>query len=83
MSKKSTAEKGCVDKRCPPSTYDDIDAANTFATMSNIGFIIAGVGAGVAVTGLIMGSPSPKTPSHGAWIHPYLSLGNAGIRGGF
>jgi hypothetical protein len=83
LSKRNAAVKHCVGTRCPPSTHDDIDAANTFATMSNIGFVIGGVGAGVAIAGLILGSPAPKTPTQGAWVHPFVGWANAGVSGGF
>ncbi|MBI5534444.1 MAG: hypothetical protein HY898_17095 [Deltaproteobacteria bacterium] len=83
LSKRNSAVKRCVDIRCPPDTHDDIDAANTFATMSNIGFVIGGVGAGVAIAGLILGSPAPRAPTQGAWVHPFVGWSSAGVSGGF
>ena len=56
---KNNAEKGCVNKQCPPSTYSDLDKASTFSTISTIGFIVGVAGVGVGVVGLLT---QPKEP---------------------
>jgi hypothetical protein len=38
MASKRTAEVGCVDSRCPPPTWNDIDRARNYATVSTIAF---------------------------------------------
>lgn len=39
--------------QCPPSTWSKIDSGETLGTISTIAFIVAGVGAGVLVYGLL------------------------------
>jgi hypothetical protein len=39
--------------RCPSSTYSDIDKGETFATVSTIAFVVAGLGAGILIYGLL------------------------------
>lgn len=45
-------------KRCDRSVEDDLDAAKTKATISTVGFIVAGVGVAVGVAGFFL---TPKT----------------------
>ena len=53
----------------------------TVATVSTISFIVAGVGAAVGITGLILPRSKPKSTS--ASIAPVLGLGYAGLGGRF
>ena len=60
LSEAATVRNGCnlhvgADIVCPSSLSSDLSAAHTFATVSTIGFITAGVGAGVLVLGLVLG----------------------------
>lgn len=80
FSKKSTLDGECsADKKCPPN--GDLSAAYTMATVSTISFIVAGVGAGVGVYGLLSGrSRSSATATH---IEPWAGIGAGGLRGAF
>lgn len=84
FSKKSALEDGCVDKQCPPMTKSDYDAAYTMATISTVSFIVAGVGAGVGIYGLVSrrGSASPPSGS-GVRVEPWASASGGGLRGSF
>jgi hypothetical protein len=86
LSKKSSAKSGCTNDLCPPSTYDDIDSAHSFATVSTISFIVAGVGATVGVLSMLLGNDSTPaatpTPAE-ARVTPWIGLGSAGVRGTF
>jgi hypothetical protein len=53
LNKTSTAKQDCDGNSCPPSTRDDLDSARTFATISNVGFAFAVVGAAVGIYGLV------------------------------
>jgi len=56
MSKTSSLKTECLQKRCTTTTaLNDYHSAGTLATISDIGFIAAGVGAAVAVATLIIG----------------------------
>jgi len=46
---KSAAKLGCVDGKCPPATWSELDAAHRMATLSSIGFAIGALGVTVAV----------------------------------
>jgi hypothetical protein len=74
----------CNGNQCPPSTYGDIDAAHTFATVSTISFVVAGVAAAVGAVSLLT---APRTASHaspaGPWISPWVGVGAFGVRGDF
>jgi hypothetical protein len=84
MSKKSDAQAGCKDNRCPPSTYNSIDSANTMATISTISFIAAGVGATVGIISLVLRSdPAPPPPTSGIRATPWIGLGSVGVNGSF
>jgi hypothetical protein len=84
LSKKSAA--GCTNNLCPSSTWSDIDSAHSFATVSTISFIVAGVGATVGVLSLLLGNDSaaPAQPAPAeARVTPWIGLGSAGVRGTF
>jgi hypothetical protein len=60
---KTNSIEGCVGDECPRGAQDDIDSANTFATISNIGFGVAIAGAAVGLIGLFVLEPAPKRTS--------------------
>ena len=90
MSKKSTLQSECPNGVCGPGTASsDYDAANTYALVSTIGFIAAGVGAGVAVVTMIVGHEEPSAlpaqppSSEGLVVRPWIGIGGAGMSGTF
>ena len=84
LSKKSSA--GCTNDLCPSATWDDVNSAHSFATVSTVSFIVAGVGAAVGVLSLVLGNdstPSASPPPAEARVTPWIGLGSAGVRGTF
>jgi hypothetical protein len=89
MSKTSGLTSECANHICGPAAHSDLDSANTLATVSNVAFAVAGVGAAVAVISLVVGheaaterpaeSPGAAAPTAHVWI----GLGAAGLRGSF
>jgi len=55
---KSAAKLGCVDGKCPPATWSELDAAHRMATLSSIGFAIGALGVTVAVGCVLFDKPS-------------------------
>jgi hypothetical protein len=92
LSKKSSLNAECPNDVCAPGN-SDYSAANTFATVSTVGFIVAGVGAGVAVVTLLVGhevpaaapgeAPAANGGETGLAVHPWLGLGAGGVNGTF
>ncbi len=84
MSKKSTLDGQCVAKACPSGTQSTIDAANTFATVSTVGFIVGGVGlaAGIVLLAIPNGAPTAK-PVKGLTVTPMLGVTSVGVSGTF
>lgn len=75
LSEAATVRNGCnlhvgADTVCPPSLSSDLSAANTFATVSTIAFVTAGVGAGVLVLGLVLSGQ--RAPGAHARVVPML-----------
>jgi hypothetical protein len=90
LSKKSTLQSECPNGVCGPSSDSDYNAANTTATISTIGFIVAGVGAGVAIVSLLVGHDQPAaTPAippageAGLVVYPWIGVGAGGVSGRF
>ncbi len=87
MGAKSSAQGGCVDGRCPPATWGDVDSAHSFATISTVAFIVGGVGVGAGVVSLLVGGKSSAraTGTGGAKPHatPWIGAGSAGVTGTF
>jgi hypothetical protein len=82
ISHTKSAEEGCSGGRCPPSTHDDLQTAHTLATVSNISLIVAGVGVGVGIMGLLQ-KPKATSAAPSAGLTPWLALGAAGVSGTF
>jgi hypothetical protein len=89
MSKTSSAKDQCDGSRCPPSTHDDLSSARSMATISTISFIVAGVGIGVGVYGLVSSGGSKPATATGSNVGPFRSVtavigpGSLGLTGNF
>jgi hypothetical protein len=82
LVKTNAAKGGCVDDRCPPTTFSNIDTANTMATISTVTFIAGGVlAAGGLVAFLTRGHAAPATPA--ARVEPWVGPAAMGVRGMF
>jgi hypothetical protein len=65
MSHKNAAKRDCVGGNCPPSTWNDLDAARSMATVSTVGFAVGLLGFAVAGGALLLDEPAPSTS---AWV---------------
>ncbi|HSO40530.1 MAG TPA: hypothetical protein VLT33_48720 [Labilithrix sp.] len=61
FGKASTAKDECPGDQCTPAGLDAVDSGRTLATISTIGFIVGGVGAGVGLYGLLFGRPAASS----------------------
>jgi hypothetical protein len=75
MSKAGDVKPQCENKICDPAASADLDGAKSMATIANISFVAAGVGAVVGIIGLIL--PKKNT------VHVQVGIGSAGVRGTF
>jgi hypothetical protein len=84
LSTKHTAEAGCTDGRCPPSTWDAIDRAHAYATVATIGFATFGAGLGLGFTSLAL---TPATDGRASAtsvrVQPRIGLGYVAVDGSF
>jgi len=83
----SIADKGslasqCNGTRCPPSANGTLRNANAFATVSDVSFIVAGVGAGLGLAGFLWLRPS-AAPATSASVRAWIGPGSAGVSGTF
>ena len=86
LSKTSALKATCQAGRCPPSSASGIDAAGSTATVSNVGFVAAGVGAAVGVVGVVLWSREGKATEradHAPYLSAWIGPEAAGIRGSF
>lgn len=81
FAKQSDLAKACPMKTCGPTSYGDVDSANTLAMVSTISFIAAGACAALGVVLVFVGKPSAKPAS--AWVRPWVGPGSAGVGGAF
>jgi hypothetical protein len=83
LGTKSSLDNACPNKKmCPPSSQSDIDALNTRAAVSSIGFGVGVVGLAVGAVLLVTahGSEARAAALH---VKPWLGLGAAGVGGTF
>ncbi|WP_437775162.1 tetratricopeptide repeat protein [Sorangium sp. So ce1097] len=83
LSRSGALAAVCSNDRCPPSRRRDLSTANTLANVSNAGFAVLAVGAGVGVAGLLIlpsrSAPSGPRPA----LTPTLGAGILGFQVGF
>lgn len=65
--------------KCPPSAKSTHDAFESRATISTVGFVVAGVGAAVAIPLFVMSKPAPQ----GAAAHLVVSPSSLAVAGSF
>jgi hypothetical protein len=84
LSKASSAKENCQGSSCTPAAQDDIDASKSLATVSNIGFGVAIVGAAVGVYGLLSsgGAPPERAPARRR-LDPLIGPRFVGLAGTF
>ena len=70
----------CPDSKCPASVQSDVDGFHTMATLSTVGFIVAGVG---AAAGAVLWITAPEKKVQGMTWSPYLAGNGGGIAGRF
>jgi hypothetical protein len=83
MSKASSVKSNCPDAKCPPSAHSDLDSTHTFATISTIGFVAAGVGAVIGIIGLTTGGDAKEASARGPNMSLWVGAGSAGVVGAF
>jgi hypothetical protein len=72
-----SAKSHCTGNACAPDAQGPINDAKTWATISDVGFVVAGVGAAVGAGLLLWGRPERAAPSASLSIGP----GSVGVRG--
>jgi hypothetical protein len=87
LSHTSKAKENCTNNVCSAAAHDDLASARSNATISNIGFAVAGVGAVVGVVGLLLPSApvaiTPPAPSGKASATIVVGFGSVGVVGSF
>jgi hypothetical protein len=86
LSKTSSIKSGCSGHVCPSSQASNIDSAKSAATISNVGFAFAIVGAAAGVVGYLLwrGEQNAAPPAQsGLRVRPWLGPGSGGVAGAF
>ncbi len=71
---KSSLDNRCPAGACPPDSFGILRETNTWATVSTVSFIIAGVGLALGVAALIV---RPSEPKRTAWLATPTAIGGA------
>jgi hypothetical protein len=83
--RETSASARCNGNQCPPSTYGDIDAARTSASVSTISFVVAGIAAALGVVGVLT-APNEAGKARAPSAHsttPSVGIGARGFTGTF
>jgi hypothetical protein len=84
LSKEGSLE--CPNNHCPPSEHDELDSAETLATVSTISFGVGLAGAAVGVVLLMTGGGSEASPSAKVGpvrAQPWFGARSLGVQGSF
>ncbi|CAN5854121.1 hypothetical protein BH11MYX4_BH11MYX4_62640 [soil metagenome] len=85
LSKAGAVKEQCANDVCDPAAKADLDSAGTLATISTVGFAVAGGGLVLGVVGLLLPRTKVESALHSTeqraavWVGP----GGAGLRGSF
>jgi hypothetical protein len=85
LAQAGSVKNQCENGICDPAAKTDLDTASSLATISTIGFAVAGAGAVCGVVGLLLPRTKAETALHSSkgsaavWLGP----GSMGVRGSF
>jgi hypothetical protein len=82
LAKTSDLEERCGGTQCDPSLESEHDDINTLANVSNVAFIIGGVGLAAGVVTLVL-DLTGETGGDSAAIRPVIGPGYVGVGGAF
>ncbi|WP_437730811.1 tetratricopeptide repeat protein [Sorangium sp. So ce1335] len=83
LSRSGALAEVCENDRCPPSRRGDLSTAKALANVSNAGFAVLAVGAGVGVAGLLMLPSRAAAAGPRAALTPALGAGIMGLQVSF
>ena len=84
LSRRSVFSGHCDGDRCPSSMTSDVNAYNTFRTVSSVTLVVGGVLCALGVTGLVVFPTMPDAAaSAGTLPHAWVGLGAGGLQGSF
>jgi hypothetical protein len=83
LSTKHTAESGCSEGQCPPATWEALDRAHSYATVSTVGFATFGAALGLGFTSLALAPTKDGASSGTVRVRPSLGLNYMEIEGTF
>ncbi len=81
LSEASTVRSVCQAQLCLPDDESHLHNARNLATVSTIAFVVAGVGLGAGIVGLLIRVPVVKAGAVRAW--PLVGAGTVGVGGTF
>ena len=81
LGKVNDLDAVCPNKTCPANAQAELDSAKRFATLSTVGFVVAGAGITTGVVLLLVRKKAE--PSRAATIVPWVGVRSAGIAGVF
>jgi hypothetical protein len=60
-----------------------LDSSRTAGNVATVAWVVAGIGAGITITGFIIGGSDKKSGQDGTKVEPYVGLGSLGVHGSF
>lgn len=83
LSKNADLDKECTlaNGRCPQGAQQTIDDGKAAGNLSTVGFVVAGVGAGILIYGLV--APKRTKTARAPAIEPFVGLAGGGFHGRF
>ena len=83
LSSTSSAKSVCSNGQCPPPSWGDLSTARTTATISDVAFVAAGVGAAAFAASFLWSGSSPSQKTTATRVVPWIGPGSAGMSGAF
>jgi hypothetical protein len=83
LARAATIRDACKDNLCGVSQTDALSSTTTLANVSNVSFVIGGLGLGVGVVALLVSPSREPAKRPVATVTPILGPGAVGLRGSF
>lgn len=83
LARAGDVKKQCENGICDPAARSDLDSSRGLATISTVGFIVAGVGVAAGIVGLLLPRTKVETALHSRHTALWVGPGSVGVGGTF
>ncbi len=81
--KKGQLDTSCLNGKCGPAQFDELDRARLIGNVSTIAFIVGAAGGAVVIYGLTHPTTAKASAGKVTTVQPFVGVGSVGFHGSF